>query len=400
MGFVLRMLALAGARNVELFSHQAGGDGNLYEEYARIIAHSWERYGIHYVTMEELPDLGRTSLPPNLFGLIIYLNGGPTVIACTALTALTACLTLLNFYALAKELGAEPRVAERIATVILFAPSFMLYTSDMYKDGLVWFFTLGAVGSAFRLSRKLSVPHAVFGIVCLVAVWYVRYYLVFVCVAPLLVGFLGIGSKSPVRVILTSLVVGVAVAALMSYSRVLDDFGGTAQQAYDIATSKHMRGGNALGGSGVTFDDGGKATGALPTKLVYTLFAPFPWQGGSFGLHVGKIDTFMWYYFMYRSVIAARRLWRENRALLIGFASFMIPLSIAYATSMANIGLILRQRMPVVLIGALLASLSWPKQETAEEEEEEAEEGDEAAAGGEGEGSDEDVEAPRPVRAD
>jgi len=385
-GFVLRLLALAGARNVELFSHAAGGDANLYEEYARLIALYWERHGLTYITMKELPEVGRTSLPPNLFAFVIYLNGGPAIVGCTALCALTACLTLYNFFTLALELGAERRVAERVTTVLLFAPSFMLYTSDMYKDGLVWFFTLGAVGSAFRLSRRFSLLHLVFGALCLWAVWYVRYYLVFVCLAPLLVGVLGIGGKSLFRVLISSVAVIVAVGALASYTHALDDLNDTAQEAYGIATSRHVVVANAHGGSGVMFDDGGRATGALHIKLLYTLFAPFPWQGGSFGLHVGKIDTVIWYYLLYRCVHASRRLWRENRALLVAFLSFLIPLSVAYATSVSNVGLVLRQRMPVVLIGALLATLGWaqsqpqPQLATVEDEPDEDDASDNAEA--------------------
>jgi hypothetical protein len=379
--FVLRMVALAGARNIQLFSHVAGGDANLYEEYAGIIAFYWDHHGVQYMTMQQMPELGRTTLPPNLFALIMYTNGGPTLVGCTAVCALTACLTLLNFLKLADELGADRKMAERVTMALLFAPSFMLYTSDMYKDGLVWFFTLGAVGSAFRLSRRFSLIHVVFGVLCLWACWYVRYYLVFVCLAPLAVGFLGIGSKSLVRIIFSTLGLGLVLAIMLSYTRVLNDFGGTAQEAYDLATNHTIHKWNALaGGSGVTFDDGGRATGAIHWKVIYTLFAPFPWQGGSMGLQIGKIDTIMFYYFMYRSVRGSRRLWREDRALLIAFLAFLVPLVFAYATSVSNIGLILRQRMPVVLITALLATLSWPKQ-VEESEEEEATEDEDASEG-------------------
>ena len=91
-----------------------------------------------------------------------------------------------------------------------------------------------------------------------------------------------------------------------------------------------------------------------------------------------------------RAIISARRLWRENKGLLVAFLSFLVPLTLAYATGMSNMGLILRQRMPIILIGALLATLSWPRavethdqeaeDDEAEEDEAETEDEDEPAA--------------------
>lgn len=388
VGFFLRLLLLAVVRNVQFFSHAVGGDAFLYEEFAQYIVDYWRHYGFSYITLDKIPAVGRTSLPPNLFALIVWANGGPSTIGCTALTALVACLTLLNFYKLAVEMGADPKIAQRVTLVLFFSPSFLMYTSDMYKDGLVWFFTLGAVGSAFRLSRKFSVLHLVIGVVSIFAVWFVRFYLVFVCIAPLVVGLLGIGGRSVLRPLFFSIVAAAVLGGIASYSNVIEDATKTANDTLEIAHS--TRWWNSRGGSGVVFDDGGKASRMLYMKVLYTLLSPFPWTTGSIGLHIGKIDTGIWYYFMYRAIISARRLWRENKGLLVAFLSFLVPLTLAYATGMSNMGLILRQRMPIILIGALLATLSWPRavethdqeaeDDEAEEDEAETEDEDEPAA--------------------
>jgi hypothetical protein len=57
---------------------------------------------------------------------------------------------------------------------------------------------------------------------------------------------------------------------------------------------------------------------------------------------------------------SSARLWRLDRSIFFMFLVFLVPLTIAYATTMANIGLILRQRFPIVFIGAMLGMLSWP----------------------------------------
>ena len=57
--------------------------------------------------------------------------------------------------------------------------------------------------------------------------------------------------------------------------------------------------------------------------------------------------------------MAARSLLRTRPGLLFALLTFLLPTTVVYSFSMYNIGLILRQRMPVVLVGMLLASLSW-----------------------------------------
>ena len=113
------------------------------------------------------------------------------------------------------------------------------------------------------------------------------------------------------------------------------------------------------------FDDGGNPFAALGPKVAYTLLSPFPWQSGSFALQVGKIDALLWYYLLYRSVLSVRMMWKSDRALLLMFFAFLVPSTIAYATTMANIGLIVRQRIPIVMVGALLGMLSWRREPRA-----------------------------------
>src|SRR5262249_34618024 len=151
------------------------------------------------VTADEFPDLGATTLPANLFGFITYLNGEPTRLGCTAVVAFVACLTCLNIYRLALEFDAEEDFAFKMMVALRFGPAFLMYKCAMFKDGLVAFFVIGALGSAFRLARRFSILHAVIGMICLFALWQVRFYLIFVTLGPLLVGVTGINAKSITR---------------------------------------------------------------------------------------------------------------------------------------------------------------------------------------------------------
>jgi hypothetical protein len=121
------------------------------------------------------------------------------------------------------------------------------------------------------------------------------------------------------------------------------------------------RSANAIGGSSVVFDDGGQAWGSLWIKLTYMLLSPFPWMSGSLALQLGKIETMLWYYLLYVAIRGARRLWHSDRTMLMIIISFVVPSIIIYSTTVANIGLIFRQRIPIMMIVSLLSAVAWSK---------------------------------------
>jgi hypothetical protein len=358
-GFVLRLLIQFAIRDVPFFSHGLGGDSAGYEAAAQAIAQYWTHSGVHFVTSNEMADLGPTSLPANVFALIIYLNGGDVSrLGCTAVVALAAALTVINIYTLAIQLGAKERNALLLATLFFLQPAFLFYTSDTYKDGLVLCFTIGAFGSALRLSLRLSVVHLVIGVLSVAALWFVRFYLLSVAIAPLIVGIVGLGGKGVTRSVVAALVLGTGLLALAGFTDILQLASSRAAETFDLATSQRVIGSNSEGGSGVTFDDGGSPFGALPAKLIYTIFSPFPWSAGSLGFQLGKVDAFLWYFMLYRAARAARTV--DKRVLLM-VATFVLPSTLMYAMSMANVGLIVRQRLIIVAAVAILASLWSPK---------------------------------------
>jgi hypothetical protein len=258
--------------------------------------------------------------------------------------------------------NAEPKNALLFTAILYFEPAFLFYTCDMYKDGLVLCFVLGSLGSALRLGSRWSLVDAIVGLVCVWALWYVRFYLVFATVAPLAVGLVGLGGKSLTRTIMAAITLAVAAIGLAAFTDILQTASDRATETLDIATSSNVTGANRLGGSGVEFDDGGSAYGALPAKLAYTLFSPFPWQGGSFGFQLGKVDAFLWYFIVYRAIRGARQaIRRADSRLVVMLLSFIVPCTVMYSMSMANVGLIMRQRLVIVAATAIFAAVYTPK---------------------------------------
>jgi hypothetical protein len=359
--YALRMMFQLFGRELPIFSYGASGnDAEWYEMLAYVVSRMWAFDGIRYMTSDDLPMIGPTSLPPNLFALIMYVDSDRSRFGCVAIIAILACLTCLNMYRLAVEFGADRRVAFWIMAGVLYGPGYFYLTSDMYKDGMVAFCVTLGLSCSMRLARRFSTYDLAIGVLALFTLWFVRYYLIFLVSAPLLIGLVGVRSKTIVRPFIMTVAIVCATALIGTTSRVADRMQEQARVTFDSATDANSRGWNAQGGSGVAFDDAGSPYGAIGAKLAYTLFSPFPWQGGSIALQIGKVDALYWYYLCYRIWLASKRLWLNDRRLLLMFFSFLVPITFAYALTVSNIGLIVRQRMPIVLAGALLATLSWP----------------------------------------
>ena len=358
-GYVLRLAISSATQDLNVFSNSSS-DYSGYEAAGNTIAILWRYTGIHYITHAAMPSLlGEASLPSNVFACISYLNGEPTHLGCTALVSALACLVCLNVYWAALRLGARPNVALGTMALIVILPSFLFYTSNTYKDGFVAFFVTGILACTVRLARKFSPAHFALVAVLLSGLWLTRFYVAFVLPAPVLLGLLGLRSQSMFRTLFAGLVIVASVCVLYAYSSAPEEVVHHARTTFDGATSEASLTANAEhSGSGVTFESSSPA-GAFVPKLLYTLFSPFPWQSGSLGLQLGKIEALVWYYFLYRAMLAAKILWREQRSDLLIFASFCVPMAVAYALSFSNIGLIVRQRLDIVLATMTLATVSW-----------------------------------------
>jgi hypothetical protein len=358
VGYVSRLVAQLFSRGLHIFSSE-GADYGVYANHGEVIARLWEYSGIHYVTTDELPLLNRVTFPPNLLAVVFYLNGEPTRLGGTAVLAAVACLTCLEVYTLAIELGAAPSTALKTTGFLLFMPTFFYYTSDMFKDGLVCLGVILVLGSSIRLARRFSVVQLGAGLLGLACVWGTRYYVAYMLPAPLTIGWLGARAMS-LRGVVAALILAVSVTSVVSYTSAAGNAAEDAATTWERGTSTEALQGNLeAGGSGVNFDDGGSRYGSLPIKMIYTLFSPFPWQSGSLGLQLGKLEVLVWYFLAYRAAVAMKIMWRKNRVNLAIFLSFILPTTVVYAVSFTNIGLNIRERLGIVMAAALLATVSW-----------------------------------------
>jgi hypothetical protein len=232
--------------------------------------------------------------------------------------------------------------------------SFLTLTSDSFKDGMLILFVVGIFAGLvhWRTSNKIIMLLAI--AVCLWGLYGTRYYLVYALTLPLLVRiFLPVITS---RFRLDVVFVGISMLLL-----VILNFGAIANYvdiATDVFESSYSYGAqksNLRGSSGVDIDGGKPTLASLPLKTLYTIFSPFPWQSGSLGLQLSKIEMIFWYFLLYWAYRGTRIFIRRDPDLTLTFLVFIIGLTLAYAWSFTNIGLIYRQRLPIFFVASILA---------------------------------------------
>ncbi|WP_326641773.1 hypothetical protein OG884_02720 [Streptosporangium sp. NBC_01755] len=335
-----------------------GGDNLIYEIKAMEIVEEWRRQGFDFVVPGEGEIQKSVALPCNLFAIVIYLCGGKAPLACTALVALVACALCIVIYRFARLLGADERAAFLLLVLSAFTPAFLVHTSDMFKDGFSVFLVVACLGLSCSNMQRFDMRKLFMLVPFMWALWHVRPYMVFMCMPPLLLSLLGS------RRALSPRIMTVFAMALVGTLYFFGDFAGigvleTMEDQLEYGQSDTVRRSISSQDSGVTFADDGNPWGALGSKLLYTLLSPFPWTEGSMMLQLGKIEAFIWYFLLYSAVRGARRMWCYDRRMLFVLLLFIVPGIVAYATTMGNIGLIFRQRMPILMVTSVLSAVAW-----------------------------------------
>ncbi|RYE77335.1 MAG: hypothetical protein EOO74_07060, partial [Myxococcales bacterium] len=238
--YTVRMILQSFVRDLPIFSYGAGGDCAFYEWVGWTFARLWSFQGIEFFTVEQFPEVGNAALPVNLFALIIYANGDTTRAGCTSVIAFCSVMACYQIYRLACWLGADPRQALKATAVLLFLPGYLYYTADMYKDGLVLFLTVTALSASLRLASRFSLLQVALAASSLLGLWYVRHYMVFLALAPLGVGLLGLGKGSIARQVL-GVVAGLLLLAMTLRTSAFESVTSNAQATFDKATSADSR---------------------------------------------------------------------------------------------------------------------------------------------------------------
>jgi len=346
-------------------------DAQFYEEMGYEVAQNW--LSGREVDFDALPSGVQTArLLVVAIAAFYYLMGGlralpVLLIAYSGVTALVPGYV----YRIARELQAPEAVARRAGWLVALSPAFVFWSGSLYKEGLTLLLLSVAASHTLRLQSGWRGRSLTTLVVCVVALWGVRFYLAILLALAVSLSLLWGRMAGAGRFIRVP--VFVRQAAIMSvFALVIISMGMTVRTEHLLLESDEgvlvnldvRRGGSAREARSGYLQEESVATPEeavqyFPLGLFYFLTVPFPWQVGSFRQNLIIPENAFWLGLYPLMGVGIRRAFKSNRPGTVFLLLMTGGMCVIYALLVANVGTTYRMRSQVWLLWAPFAAWGW-----------------------------------------
>jgi 4-amino-4-deoxy-L-arabinose transferase-like glycosyltransferase len=297
-----------------------------------------------------------------LVGIIYFITGRSLLVAqsfCAVIGAATAPMV----YFCAQKIFQNQRVAKTAALAVAFFPSFIIWSGQLLKDGLIIFLLVLTMTMVLQLQKKFSLPVLAILIFSMFGVISLRFY-IFYMLAAAVAGSFVIGLSTSIKSMTRNLIAVIVVGLSLTYLGVIrnaatgiDRYGSleaVQQSRQDLATSAESGFGEDVD---VSTTEG--AIAAVPIGFIYLMLAPFPWQVTNFRQAITLPEVLLWWsmipLIVYGIWYTLKNRLREAIPILI----FSLMLSLVYSIFQGNVGTAYRQRTQIQVFLFIFVGVGW-----------------------------------------
>jgi 4-amino-4-deoxy-L-arabinose transferase-like glycosyltransferase len=349
---VLLRYALAVALNAlaadSVFAGAFWGDSGSYDSAGQQLALKWSGEPITSVYM-----LGGVSGYGWIYfvGSIYYVLGRNQLFV-QFLNGLMGGLTVLVIYAIALRLF--DRAAARWAAILMaFFPQVVFWSTGMYKDPAILLCIALAMYAVLRLRERFSLPMILIFVAAEIALIGLRFYIAYFVLFAAVATFVFAQRRGAMRMLVTyGLLLGLLFGVLgIAVERDTLERQTTYMTLERLQTTREDQATWGQSGFGREYDVSTPvgAIRALPTGLVYLLFAPFPWAVSGLRQALAVPETLVWYALMPAFVRGLAFAWKRQLRAILPILVFMVTLTGAYALMQGNVGTAYRQRTQITM---------------------------------------------------
>ncbi len=279
------------------------------------------------------------------------------------------------YFCLAFSLWTAPAQARKYSMIVLFLPSFAMWTSSYGKDSWIAL-GLGLAAYGYSLSLKARSLKGLWylglgvGIVTLI-----RPHIAVVLAMSMAFAYLwgltrslrgSIFTKAITVVLLISLL-GFLASVAFGFLGLLGADNFSADSVADMAETRQQ--GNAEGGSAVEIETAPGVSGTLrafPRGIVRVLFEPFPWEVHNFNAGLAAMENLFILLFALSGARQARGLLRTIAHPYLLYSWILTLTLLLMFSSIPNLGLLSRQRVQLLpfLFAPLVAAKGLEKRKS------------------------------------
>jgi 4-amino-4-deoxy-L-arabinose transferase-like glycosyltransferase len=341
-----------------------GGDAFSYDAKAAQMVENWMGLSIN-------PDQSffefdpRSGIAWGMYYLtaVIYYIFGRNIFAAQSFCAVLGAATAPMVYFCTRNIYSN-RNASRIAAIaIAVFPSFIIWSGQLLKDGLIIFLLVVTMTMVLELQKKLRYPAVAILVLAMFGILSLRFY-IFYMVIVAVVGSFVVGVSSSQRSMIRSTIILFAIGLGLAYLGVgqrasveLTTF--TSLDRIQGSRSDLARAAETGFGEDLDVSTAEGALSALPIGFSYLMFAPFPWQAANLRQAITIPEVLVWWgvipFLLVGLVYTIRHRLRNAFPILM----FSLMLTIAYSIFQGNVGTAYRQRTQIQVFLFILVAVGW-----------------------------------------
>ena len=341
-----------------------GPDAYTYDFKGQVLVAYWngdlpaDNVDVRRAMTIQLPGWGM-----NYLVALIYFLLGPSMFAAQTLCAVVGAATAPLVYFLANKIFLNKRVARFSGIAIAFFPSFIIWSSQLMKDGLIIFLLVLAILMVMRLQEKFSYLSLVILLLSLFGILSLRFYIFYMVALAVtgsfLIGVTGTG-QSMIRRSALLVVLGLGLTyfgVLNTASSDIENFGRLDRlqsSRLDLAQSAESGYGEELD---VSTTEG--AISVIPIGLAYLMFAPFPWQMASVRQAITLPEVLLWWAMIPLMIAGIWYAVRNRLRSAFPILFFSLMLTLAYSIFQGNVGTAYRQRTQIQVFLFIFIAVGW-----------------------------------------
>lgn len=295
-------------------------------------------------------------------GIIYFIFGQSTLVAqsfCGFIGALIAPMV----YFCAEKIFHNRQVAKISALCAALFPSFIIWSSQLMKDGLIIFLLVVTMTMVLQLQKKFSYSAITVLILSLFGIISLRFY-IFYMVAIAAAGSFVIGLNTSVQSIVRNTIAVVVIGLALTYLGVIrnasSDFEqfGSLERVQGSRSDMITRADSGFGGDiDVSTSEG--AIAALPIGFTYLMLAPFPWDVNKLNQALTLPDVLAWYALIPFLISGLWYTLKNRLRSAIPILIFLLMLTIAYSIFQGNVGTAYRQRTQIQVFLFIFIAVGW-----------------------------------------
>lgn len=341
-----------------------GGDARVYDANGAGWVDVWLRGAEPSLTMifQNDPRSG-AGWGMNYLTALIYLVVGRSIFTAQSFCAIVGAATAPLVYFCTRKIYNNLTVAKFAAISVAVFPSFVVWSGQLLKDGLVIFLLVAVMTAVMKLQEKFSVFATGVLVLSLFGILSLRFY-IFYMVVVAVVGSLFIGRTGNNLSIVRSTVIVALIGLALAYfgvGRKISVELSTFVDLTRIQSSRADLAARAESGFGAELDvsttEGAITT--LPIGFTYLMLAPFPWQATNLRQAITIPEVLLWWAMF--PLLASGLIYTIRNRLRNAFPIllFSLMLTLAYSIFQGNVGTAYRQRTQIQVFLFILIAVGF-----------------------------------------